>query len=182
MTLSDGRGLLDTLNGNVENLNQGMDTYLRWRLDRLGRPTLDFGCVHDVTQDVALTAPTCTEDGTAVSVCVRCGEECSEVKAVASLGHDLVTETTPATCTEPGVVRTYCTRCACSESRTVDPIDHLDENGDGLCDMCGRRLSDVEPQGVCRLCGRTHHGFFGFIVRFVHSLIYNFKTLLRIAA
>ncbi len=102
-----------------------------------------------VLDEGSSVAATCTEPGTGVYVCSVCGEK--ETRTIAALGHDFGTEgvvTKEPTCTQPGE-RTYkCSRCDATQTEEIPATGHVDEDKDGICDVCGEKIgSEVPPVG-----------------------------------
>ena len=126
-------------------------------------------------------APTCEFDGVIENwYCENCRRYFRDADAEnrmtpnetvdPALGHDYkVTARTEATCTEEGSVTYTCTR---DSSHTYTEIiakkPHVDANGDGYCDVCGRNLAP----GACKWCNKVHTGFFGKIVGFFHNIFW----------
>ena len=110
--------------------------------------------------DGAVTAPaTCTESGLRTYIC-DCG--LSKTEVIAAIGHtdadgNFVCDscgtaiehehvwgsgviTTPATCTKDGV-KTYTCGCGETETEVIKAPGHVDENGNGSCDICGTTVA-----------------------------------------
>lgn len=47
------------------------------------------------------------------------------------------------TCTTDGVMIHYCELCGNSETITIPAFGHTDQEGDGICDICGKALTDT---------------------------------------
>lgn len=56
-----------------------------------------------------------------------------------------------ATCKASGYIETKCERCGETETKVLVMLDHSEENGDGLCDVCGAELSPYYTYH-CRMC------------------------------
>ena len=110
---------------------------------------------HSYTSKVTKKA-TCTETGTELFECSRCGDSYTET--IAALGHNYKSKVTKeATCEEDGV-RTYtCTRCDKSYTKTIEALGHdieydekeatCTEDGykKGTCKRCGMVVDDIYP-------------------------------------
>lgn len=53
--------------------------------------------------------------------------------------------TTEATCTAKGVKTYTCTLCNETKTEEIPMIDHVDANGDNLCDVCGAAMTTPTP-------------------------------------
>ena len=85
--------------------------------------------------------PTCEAEGYTMYACARCGAAKAEDQ-VPALGHDWQPgETVAPTCTAEGYTVYTCTRCGGELWQDFTPtIPHVDEDDDGLCDVCEKRL------------------------------------------
>ncbi len=102
-------------------------------------------CTEHIEESIAGFDATCTEDGLTDGVkCANCGEILVEQEVISALGHtyDEGVVTTEPTCTETGVMTYTCLRDGCDHSYTevIPPNDHIDEDGDYICDDCGKNL------------------------------------------
>ena len=126
---------------------------------------------------VTVTEPTCTEDGYTTYACTICryGYSADETDA---LGHAYGIRITPATCTQGGITTYKCVRCGDTFTKDpTDPLGHTDEDGDGVCDVCGVMFEPtIDPQPNC-VCGEAHSGSLAGMIRFFHAIIYFFKNL-----
>lgn len=91
-------------------------------------------------------APTCTETGLTEGVkCSECGEILVPQQVIEKLPHTEVTiPGKAATCSETGL--TDGKKCSvCGEitvpQQVIPVLPHSDENGDGMCDQCGREMA-----------------------------------------
>lgn len=96
-------------------------------------PTEEPECEHVWGEGEVTTAPTCATAGVKTYTCSVCGE--TKTEDVAATGeHDYVEDVVDATCTAAGT-RTYeCSVCFHSYDEEIPAKDHVDENGDFLCD------------------------------------------------
>ena len=99
-------------------------------------------------------APTCTECGkTEGVVCSKCWTVIVPQTRINPLGHDfgepVVDEEGEATCTEKGVAHCFCSRCDATLRVEIPKIDHVDEDGDGLCDVCSTNMLTQECGCFC---------------------------------
>lgn len=130
--------------------------------DRCGA---SLGHTHSYTEVV--TNATCTTDGKKEMKC-SCGEvDASKTVTIPALGHvdadnngtcdrdgcgaavqpshthNYVEEKVEPTCSTPGKRTMKCSCGDISESETISPVDHKDEDGDGLCDFgCGTSVGE----------------------------------------
>ncbi len=141
---------------------------------------------HTLTKSDA-SAPTCNHVGYIeywyCDVCKQYFRDADAATAISvnetivpSLGHSFsVTERVDATCTGDGYAVYTCTRdgCGYSYTETFDKLDHVDADGSGYCDSCGRTMNP----DACLLCGKNHTGTFGKIVRFFHHIIWTLLNM-----
>ncbi len=90
-------------------------------------------------------APECEKTGlTEGSHCGICGEVLTAQQTVAATGHSYIeSENVKATCTEDGYITYKCTKCNHSYNETIEATDHVDEDGDGICDVCGNQINEI---------------------------------------
>lgn len=84
------------------------------------------------------------------------------------------TVTQDASCETDGI---RIMRCACGDSytETLPAPGHIDEDNDGVCDVCENKMTGSDH---CPRCGRIHNGgFFDGITGFFHRLIYRLTHL-----
>ncbi len=109
---------------------------------------------------------TCTAAGSYVEVVTcECGTVISRTNKTAgnALGHSwgdwVITKN--ATCTEEGSKTRTCARDAAhTETQAIAKKAHVDNNGDGKCDVCGSNTdvhqhTDANGDNVCDNCGKT---------------------------
>ena len=110
---------------------------------------------HAFTVYTVTAEPTCEEAGKQVSVCDNgCGA--TDEKEIAALEHSFVDYVSngDATCTADGTKTAECDN-GCGKKDTVadegSKLDHVDENGDDLCDECGNdtRVSVADCECTC---------------------------------
>ena len=96
-------------------------------------------------ESVVTKEPTCTETGVRTKTCSVCHTVTTE--AIPALGHDFETVVTKeATCTEKGSCTNTCKRCQYSYTDVLPLTNHMDADGDGLCDVCG--TEDVDASDI----------------------------------
>ncbi len=150
--------------------------------------------VHIYAAD-SFTAPTCSEAGEVICKCTRCDDTVTE--AINALGHydnndDNICDdcgepmsdeehthtytsaiTTTPTCTTDGETTYTCTVCGDSYTEPIPATgDHVDADNDGHCDACEQQMTGGDH---CKYCGKIHDGFFGWLVKFFHSIFAIFK-------
>jgi Mg-chelatase subunit ChlD len=91
-------------------------------------------------------------------------------------GHVYEASVIAPTCTQDGYVAYTCIVCGDSYQEDVVPAAHTDADGDGFCDDCGADTTASGGNGRC-VCGKTHTGPFGWLIRFFHRIYYFFKNL-----
>lgn len=78
---------------------------------------------HDYTLKSILVDPTCTEAGSGIFVCTRCGEEA--IRSISALGHNHVyNRTIEPTCLDEGEEIYSCTRCGDEISKSITALGH----------------------------------------------------------
>ena len=115
--------------------------------------------------------------------------------------HRYQAEVTAATCTAPGMLTLTCQDCGdtYTGAYTKPAPGHTAPNADGRCTRCGEQLVQTEdptepdtpevpdtpgtpsdPQtpdsGVCKWCGKTHDGPFGWFVQILHDIFAWFQA------
>ena len=134
----------------------------------------DAALNHDYDDGSVTTEPICEAPGVKTYTCKRTGCGHSYTEEVAKLGH--TEETIPgkaATCTEMGLTEgKKCATCGeiLVEQEEIPALDHLDENGDHICDRCGERTEllnglNKDSDGVWRYYedGEVATDFTGFV-------------------
>ena len=100
----------------------------------------DLSHEHSYTETVKKA--TCTEDGLKTFTC-SCGRTYSE--KIPAIGHNYQSVIVEPTCVSIGYETSTCENCG--ESYFIRPIPamgHRDWDGDGFCDVCSRKMSEVE--------------------------------------
>ena len=89
--------------------------------------------------------PTCAEQGYTMHVCSKCGDYYMDTYTNPK-GHNYGqgTEVRAATCTEEGLMERECSRCHGKETKTISVTPHVDEDEDGLCDVCNAKVEVKE--------------------------------------
>ncbi len=81
--------------------------------------------------------------------------------------------TTAPTCTANGETTYTCSVCGDTYTEPIPATgNHTDANNDGYCDTCGQQMTGGDH---CKYCGKIHDGFFGWLVKFFHSIFAIFK-------
>lgn len=99
---------------------------------------------YNVTNDF-----TCPEGGTQRFTCTLCGY--SEVITIEAGSEHTFSDwrmTVASTCNTPTIEQRDCLICAVKEKRYTAPDGHIDENLDGICDVCGKTeemIADEKP-------------------------------------
>ena len=88
--------------------------------------------------------PTCVRAGySAEEKCSVCGEVVTPSVTLPATGHSFASATVLPTCTAKGYTTYTCSVCGAVEKKDyVDPLGHLDEDGDGACDVCGAAMDE----------------------------------------
>ncbi len=129
---------------------------------------------HVSIENVDAVEATCTTAGsTAGSKCTACGVVLVESKTIPAKDHHYSEwkVSKEATCSENGIMTRDCLVCGNTETKTIDATgNHVDNNSDGLCDTCGKRLSD----------NGDNNSFIARIRAFFQSIIDWFRNLFKI--
>lgn len=129
----------------------------------------DFSCVEDIKTVYGV------EKNYVLYYCNDCGMSIRLVLDKPTGVHTpKVVAGTPATCyaegKEEGSVCSVCGKVL-AEQKVIGKIEHVDENGDGWCDV---EACKYEMQEHCRFCGQLHpDNFIGKITVFFHNLFAN---------
>ncbi len=93
---------------------------------------------HLNTETINAIEATCTTSGQTASItCLDCGTQIQKSTTINALGHDYeFIDAEPATCTIYGSERYKCVRCGGIIYVTIHSIGHVDDNLDGICDIC----------------------------------------------
>lgn len=83
--------------------------------------------------------PTCTADGSQVTVCSRCGDTIS-TEILPATGHSYAAVTVAPTCTQPGSVTSTCIHCGESHTEATAATGH--DYHLGICGHCGEADPD----------------------------------------
>ncbi len=107
-------------------------------------------------EKITSVAPTCTEEGYTLHVCIRCGNS-EKTDLVSALGHDLEVVETAAGCTTPGVKKESCKNCNYEKEYELQSLGHAWEKetveatctAEGIvnatCTVCEEKLTEVLP-------------------------------------
>lgn len=118
------------------------------------------------------TAPTCTEKGYTTYTCSVCGDTYT-ANEKASLGHNM-SEVIPIlapSCENEGQNMIKCIRCEYSEIQQIEATGHCDNDGNNICDDCGKELL-TSSKCSCN-CHKT--GFMGIIWKILKFFYKLFK-------
>ena len=102
--------------------------------------TVAIACSHTFGEWVEVKASTCTEKGLAERVCTVCGHKETKELDLAAHVYGEWTVVKEATCTEKGTEERVC-ECGHKETREIAAKGHVDADGDGKCDVCGKPVS-----------------------------------------
>ena len=122
---------------------------------------INFAYLNDHTWETTRTEPTCTEDGSIVSVCKDCGA--TDRVVLPATGHKLVSSGHDATCTQSGYVRYMCSQCSYWYEKKTPALGH--SWGDWEVDLEAGSYTDGIKHRTCTRCGEvetyaipsTHH-------------------------
>ncbi len=117
---------------------------------------------HSYGEWVISRAPTCSKVGLEERACQNCNAAKSS-REIPMLEHMYNTSFVAPTCTEKGYTLYGCVNCSASyKDGYISAKGHNDFDGNGLCDDCGKNMTEKE-------CGCMCHktGFMGFIYKIV---------------
>ena len=103
---------------------------------------------HTMTGVEVVIPATCTEDAMGYGVCSVCGEAFDDTLAPiagTALGHAFgaYISNGDSTCVDPGTETARCERCGATDTREGELTDHVDADGDDMCDVCGAMLNPI---------------------------------------
>lgn len=119
---------------------------------------------------------TCSEKGAEHSTCTKCGAV--EKRTVGTVPHKARSEwetVVEPLCNRKGLEELKCKNCnAVIESRAIPTINHVDNDGDNICDVCSERIKGSSSGSSCsHMCHKD--GFSGFIWKLVNLFNKLFK-------
>ena len=134
---------------------------------------------HSWNDGTVTKTATCTEAGIRTFTCTVCGAKKTE--SIKATGHNYGAWTIvkAPSCTAEGVEQRVCDNDNKHvETRSIEKIAHVDNDGDGYCDNCHTDLgSGGETHESNCVCGKYHTGPFAGIIKFFHRIVYFFKNL-----
>lgn len=110
---------------------------------------INFVYLNDHTWETTRTEPTCTVDGSIVSVCKDCGA--TDRVVLPMTGHKLVSSGHDATCTQEGYQRYMCTQCDYWYEKKTPALGH--DWSDWIIDRQETDQEDGAKHRVCKVCG-----------------------------
>ena len=136
---------------------------------------------HNYGKWTVTKAATCTEAGVEQRVCKN-DDSHVETRKINAIGHNWSqwTVVSEPTCMDAGLEQRVCANDAGHvETRMIGKLEHVDADGDGICDDCHTDIGSsapAEPESNC-VCGQYHTGPFAGIIKFFHKIVYFFKNL-----
>ena len=112
---------------------------------------INFVYLNDHTWETTRTEPTCTVDGSIVSVCQDCGAVDRVVLPMT--GHKLAYSGHAATCTQTGYERYMCTQCSYWYQKEVPALGH--DWSDWDVDLEATAYADGIKHRTCMRCGEV---------------------------
>lgn len=112
---------------------------------------INFVYLNDHTWETTRTEPTCTVDGSIVSVCKDCGAVDRVVLPMT--GHKLVASGHEATCTQDGYQRYMCSQCDYWYEKKTPALGH--EWSDWEVDLEATSRTDGIKHRTCMRCGEV---------------------------
>lgn len=110
---------------------------------------INFVYLNKHTWETTRTEPTCTVDGSIVSVCKDCGA--TDRVVLPATGHKLVSSGHDATCTQSGYVRYMCSQCSYWYEKKTPALGH--DWGDWIVDQQETDQADGLKHRICKTCG-----------------------------
>ena len=131
---------------------------------------VEFECKHNYVASV--TNPSCTTDGYTTYTCSKCGNNYTG-NTTNSVGHDMsvIIPIIAPSCENEGQYMIKCSRCEYSEISQTEATGHYDNDGNNICDDCGKELS-TSSKCSCN-CHKT--GFMGIIWKILKFFYKLFK-------
>ena len=115
------------------------------------RDSINFVYLNKHTWETTRTEPTCTVDGSIVSVCKDCGA--TDRVVLPATGHKLVSSGHDATCTQSGYVRYMCSQCSYWYEKKTPALGH--SWGDWEVDLEATSRTDGVKHHTCTRCGEV---------------------------
>ena len=112
---------------------------------------INFVYLNDHNWETTRTEPTCTEDGSVVSVCKDCGA--TDRVVLPMTGHKLVSSGHDATCTQDGYQRYMCTQCDYWYEKKTPALGH--DWSDWEVDLEATSRTDGIKHRTCMRCGEV---------------------------
>ena len=112
---------------------------------------INFVYLNKHTWETTRTEPTCTVDGSIVSVCKDCGA--TDRVVLPATGHKLVSSGHDATCTQSGYVRYMCSQCSYWYEKKTPALGH--SWGDWEVDLEATSRTDGIKHHTCTRCGEV---------------------------
>lgn len=112
---------------------------------------INFVYLNKHTWETTRTEPTCTVDGSIVSVCKDCGA--TDRVVLPAAGHKLVSSGHDATCTQSGYVRYMCSQCSYWYEKKTPALGH--SWGDWEVDLEATSRTDGIKHHTCTRCGEV---------------------------
>jgi len=127
---------------------------------------------HKEVIDKAIAATCKTEGKTQGSHCSVCGYVIKAQTVIKKTPHTYTLAVKDPTCTENGATIYTCSACGDTYSESIPAIGHIDDDGDGMCDLCNKNLG-----GGVADCDHICHkgGFSGFIYKIIRIFWKLFK-------
>lgn len=103
---------------------------------------IDKSTADHVTVTIDAVKPTCTKDGSSEGLfCRVCQKYIVKPEIIDATGHDfdfdnVKVDVIEPTCTDKGAGHVFCKNCGEALHVEVDKLPHVDDDGDGLCDVC----------------------------------------------
>ena len=110
---------------------------------------INFVYLNDHTWETTRTEPTCTVDGSIISVCKDCGA--TDRVVLPMTGHKLVSSGHDATCTQDGYQRYMCTQCDYWYEKKTPALGH--DWSDWIVDKQATDQTDGAQHRICKVCG-----------------------------
>ena len=112
---------------------------------------INFVYLNDHNWETTRTEPTCTVDGSIVSVCKDCGA--TDRVVLPATGHKLVSSGHDATCTQDGYQRYMCTQCDYWYEKKIPALGH--EWSAWEVDLEAGSYTDGIKHRTCMRCGEV---------------------------
>jgi len=128
---------------------------------------------HKEVIDKAVAATCKSEGKTQGSHCSVCGYVIKAQTVIKKIPHTYTSTIKDPTCTTEGAKTYTCSVCGNTYSEPIPAIGHIDDDGDGMCDLCDKDIVGGGAGNCDHICHKG--GFAGFIYKIIRIFWKLFK-------